>query len=349
MGETQRDARLLPALLAAVGLLSSLALAWTHYRAYVDPAAVSFCSFGQALDCGAVALSRWSVLFGVPVPLWGALGFGAMIVAALRRSQWLLPLAAFGAVASVALLVVEIALIGSLCLMCEVVHVVSFALLAVAWRRRGTLTEGYRDPGSLSYVLAPPAGLALALILFLPAYWQVFTWKGDVPFATGVTPEGHPWIGAENPELVVHGYTDYTCPHCAVASRHILRAIGKRPDELRFVHHNNPRMRCNLVGTTQCLPARVAFCAHEQGRFWQADRWLYGRAGRREALKLDQVARDLGLDFSKLEACVEHPDTYARIDAEAKDAQKRGLIGTPMYIVDGKRRTLNELAELLRN
>ena len=90
--------------LAALGLALSLALELLHVRAYLQPSASSFCAVGERLDCTSVALSRYSVLLGVPVPLWGALGFVAILVAAVRRSRWLLPLTGAAAVASLVLL-----------------------------------------------------------------------------------------------------------------------------------------------------------------------------------------------------------------------------------------------------
>src|SRR5438034_9587370 len=133
--------RRLPALLAAVGLLSSVALEVVHVRAYLDPSASSFCSAGARFDCATVALSRLSVVGGVPVPVWGILGFSAMLIAALRRSGWLLPLSAIAAVASVILLGAELVAIHSVCLLCEAVHVVSFALFYVAFRDRAGLSR----------------------------------------------------------------------------------------------------------------------------------------------------------------------------------------------------------------
>ena len=83
----------LPAVAVALfGLVLSLGLELVHYRAYMMPSAASFCSVGAAFDCASVALSRYSVLLGVPAPLWGVAGFLAMLAAAWLRSRWLLPL-----------------------------------------------------------------------------------------------------------------------------------------------------------------------------------------------------------------------------------------------------------------
>ena len=83
--------------LAALGLTLSLVLEFLHVRAYLAPTTSSFCAVGEHLDCTTVALSRYSVLLGVPVPLWGAAGFLA-IVGAWQVNRMLALLAATGMV-----------------------------------------------------------------------------------------------------------------------------------------------------------------------------------------------------------------------------------------------------------
>ena len=68
-------------------------------------------------------------------------------------------------------------------------------------------------------------------MLFQQPYWGAFGWKGDVPFPHGKTAEGYPWIGAENPKLVLNEFTDYACPHCKVASTQTLKSLAAHPKE----------------------------------------------------------------------------------------------------------------------
>ncbi|HEX6275758.1 MAG TPA: vitamin K epoxide reductase family protein [Polyangiaceae bacterium] len=332
--------------LAALGLALSVALAVLHARAYLEPSAETFCAVGGALDCTSVALSRYSVLLGVPVPLWGALGFLAILVAAIRRSRWLLPLSAIAAIASVALLVVELVAIGALCLLCEGVHLVSFALVALAWRERARFTSSFANRDDLALVFAPPAGLAVALFLFVPRYWVVFGWKGDVPFAQGKTAEGYPWLGAEHPKVTVEEFTDYQCPHCRVASARSLKRLAENPS-LRLVRRQFPRVRCRAGRDNLCQSVRIAYCAGEQGRFWHADRWLFEHAPVTARLDLARAAGDIGLDLDKLRACVTRSDIYERAVAESELAKKKRFPGTPYYVVGDKRTAEEGLSKLL--
>ena len=321
---------------AALGFVLSLVLEALHARAYLAPTASSFCAVGEHLDCTTVALSRYSVILGVPVPLWGAAGFLAILGAAQRNARWLLVLSGVAALASLALLVVELVAIGALCLLCEAVHAVSFVLFALAWRARASLSPGFVNRGDLVTVFAPPAAVLLALALFVPRYWGVFGWKGDLPFPQGKTTDGYPWIGATSPTITVHEFTDYRCPHCkAAASRNLMR-LTKHPNELRIVRRQFPRMRCPKRANFGCVLIRMAYCAEEQGRFWQADRWLFEHGASAVHVDPDELARDVGLDVGKLRTCLERDDLAVRAAAEAQVGLDRHFSATPVLVVNDR-------------
>jgi len=281
-----------------------------------------------------VALSRYSVLLGLPVPLWGALGFGALAIAAWFRSWWLLPLAAVGALASLGLLGLELVAIGAFCLLCEVVHALAIALFFVAWRGRRELRPHTRDDTAL--VLLPPLGAMLALLFFVRPYWGAFAWKGPLPFPEGVTEDGAPWIGARDPKLTLDEFIDYSCPHCKAATAWTLQRLAAKPNDIRLVRRQYPLAACKATQKGSCQKVRMAYCAGEQQRFWQMDRWLFGH---NEQVRPDPnvAARDLGLDATRFNGCLERPEIYERTEREWKSVAKRRFAGTPTYMVGGKR------------
>ena len=331
--------------LAVCGLLLSLVLEHLHVKAYAAPTAASFCTLGSRLDCTSVALSRYSVFLGLPVPLWGALGFLAIATAAFQRSWWLLPLTAAAAVGSVALLAVELFAVGALCLLCEGVHVVALAAFVVAWQGRRALLPRSRDDAAL--VFLPALGLMLGLVFFVPKYWGDFGWKGELPFPEGVTEDGGHWIGAREPKLTLDEYTDYVCPHCRAATASTLRRLAARPNDIRVVRRQFPLARCHANQKGSCVQLRMANCAAEQQRFWQMDRWLFAHG---EELRPSPAAaaRDVKIDPVRFASCVERPDSYERAERESKAASKRRLLGTPTYMVGGKRITPEKADEFLQ-
>lgn len=335
--------------LAAAGIALSVWLEVLHVRAYTQPSATSFCTVGETLDCTTVALSRWSVVLGVPLPFWGVLGFATLGALAWRRSAWLLPLSALGAVASIALFVLELVSIGSVCLLCEGVHALAIALFVLAWLGRRGLDVPLGSRVELFSVLVPAALVAVLLMVALPHYWGAFGWKAPPPFPHGKTPEGFPWIGAENPDLTLHEFTDYRCPHCAAAAARNLRRLSQHPSSLRIVRRQFPRQRCPSRANIACLSLRLAYCAEEQGKFWQADRWLFEHAARPGGIQAQAtaMASDLKLDAAALNVCLNRPDVVQRAMREAAFAVDQKYSSTPTLVVDGKPVTEREFLNLL--
>ncbi len=75
-------------LLAIVGLADSIYLAISHYRIYTDIGYRSFCAISKAINCDTVSQSAYSIFWGVPVPVWGIIGYTFFFVAfALCRKQ----------------------------------------------------------------------------------------------------------------------------------------------------------------------------------------------------------------------------------------------------------------------
>lgn len=327
--------------LSIVGALVCVALEVVHVRAYLAPSLGSFCAFGSRLDCTSVALSRYAVWLGIPLPVWGLAGFLSLGLAAQRRSGWLVPLAALAALAGVALTALGLFVLGVLCPLCEVVHALCLAILAAAWRgRKGLSPLSWSRPRvpaeEGARVLLPSLGGLLAALAFVPPYWSISAWKGELPLSHGKTAEGYPWVGAEQPRLVLEQFVDYSCPHCKAASAQTALRLAAHPDSLRIVRRFFPRLMCSPPEEPRCLAVRIALCADEQDRFWQADRWLFENVEGGVDPSPADVAEAIGLDPSRLAECVARPATFARAVAEWRAAKKQHIPGTPYYRVDGR-------------
>jgi len=328
--------------LSAVGLALSAYLQYHHVTTYLDPGADSFCSVGAKVDCDTVALSGASVLLGVPVSLWGVIGFATMLWASLRRPALLLPLAAFAALTSIAYAIVSIAIVGSICLFCEATHVVALALFGFAWRSRDpeSTRRALRSPRGLALPLGLPTLAIVVLHVFLPRYWALASWERGLSLPHGVDDDGRPWIGARTPKVVVHEYVDYFCAHCRIAAGRMRMRVAANPEAIRIVRHQMPRMHCrpgNPPRGHRCEAARVAICAGQQGKFWEADDWLIAHMPDAKRAQPARAAREIGLDAARLQKCLVDPEIWNRAHRDVAEAQRRGILRTPAYVVDGRR------------
>jgi uncharacterized membrane protein len=103
----------------------------------------SFCAISQALNCDTVSQSPYSILFGVPVPVWGILGYAFFLIllmfawpqSAQRKRVWtLLFLISLGfTVYSLVLAGISTYRIHSYCIMCILSYAVNLLLLYFTW------------------------------------------------------------------------------------------------------------------------------------------------------------------------------------------------------------------------
>lgn len=322
---------------AGVGVALSLWLEYEHYRAHTASSAPSYCSIGERIDCTRVALSKYAVLLHLPIALWGILCFLAIGLASWERSRWLLILAAGSAFTSILLVLVSVLAIGAFCPVCALVHLDSLALLLLAWRSRRDELSGLRSLDLSLRVFGPPIGILIGLWLFFPRYWQAaFGWDADVPFAHGHTPSGDPWIGAAEPRLTLDEFVDYACPHCKAASARTLRRVAEYPEALRLVRRYFPLTPCAPRSEGRCLAMRIAYCADEQDRFWQTDRWLFGHDVLAPSIDVSRLAHDVGLDARRLADCVDQDRVFTRAADAWKQAKLLRIPGAPYYAINGR-------------
>ena len=80
--------------MSVAGILNAIYLSFPTIK-ITDPAYASFCAISKAINCDTVAQSPWSVMFGVPVALWGLIGYVLFMLLFCRcanRPRLILPL-----------------------------------------------------------------------------------------------------------------------------------------------------------------------------------------------------------------------------------------------------------------
>ncbi len=354
-------------LLSTVGFAASLYLALSHYRNYTDIGYSSFCAISKAINCDTVSQSSWSVLFGIPLALWGVFAYAFFFLLALaaqknspeRRGLWEL-LFAFALICSAADLYfgyISAVEIQAYCIMCLLTYAVSFSLLFLIWiiRRRFNNEHSFfaglqsalvfvRNDNHTCSALIFLIGAFVGLKLFLPVYWVYEYPELSTNIHSGVTEEGHPWIGAEKPVLVIHEYTDYQCFQCSKMHFILRQFVSKHPSSLRLVHHHYPmdeKFNTILVKkpfhTGSGTLALLAIASMQQGKFWMVNDSLYAviRNGIKE-FNISKFSKKAGLDVERLKNDMYSPATVKQLQEDIWSGLKNKIIGTPAFIIDGK-------------
>ncbi len=155
---------------------------------------------------------------------------------------------------------------------------------------------------------------------------------------------GHQWVGAAKPQKVVHEFTDYECPFCRKAHMRVRALMSRKPSYLRVVHRNYPLdQACNPAITKPfhkraCLLSKVAYCAGQQGRFWEMNDYLFQRAAeiREREPTGHQLAEQLELDLDKFDCCMTSKEAEEHIRKDIEEGMKHQIRGTPSFVVDGQ-------------
>ena len=369
--------------LCVVGVLVSIELTRVYYLARTDPDYHSFCAINEAFNCEVVALSSHATVFGVPLSVWGLAGYVFAFVVALSclwakeaRGGILVLLGMMYSLVSLYLIGVMAFSIHSLCILCLVLDAINFALLFVAFnvvrQKGGAFVSAIKDDlltvskSRLAFIAI--AGIALLALSFSYGRHIVNSiapaTKGgekeaknegecvqdaklkSVSIKTGVTSDGRPWFGAENPVVTVEEFTDYLCPHCRRAHLIVRKLISEHPDKMRIVHHHlpldascNPFVQRTLRGHEKsCELALVAICAGKQGRFFEVNDYIFQNAEeiRAKAIGAREIAQTLELDVEKLVDCMSQACTKEELRRDIEKAESLHIEGTPAFVINGK-------------
>lgn len=156
--------------------------------------------------------------------------------------------------------------------------------------------------------------------------------------------EGVPTKGAADARIKVVEYSDFLCPFCRAIAGAFRDFIPQSQGRVSVSFKNYPLdQACNpslnhTVHPGACLLARGAICANAQGRFWEYHDKVFAAPpadpGRDTLLGLATAA---GLDGARLGACLESPETTARLQAEIAEAQRLAVNSTPSLFINGKK------------
>lgn len=351
--------------LAICALIASLYLSISHYRVYTNMGYRSFCAISRAINCDTVSQSPYSIFLHVPVPIWGVVGYAFLMLfvllcgkgestgARLWTLAWLVTL--LFSLYSIVLAFISFYYIGAYCIVCILTYGVNFSLAFVTWlitrrfsqkhfmgRIRDDLVYLKFQKKKLAWLAGPLMALSVGMILFFPAYWDIAMVDSSASIPTGITTDGHPWIGARHPKLEVVEFTDYLCFQCKKMHFFLRRLIAEHPDEIRLVHRHfpmenniNPIVRKPFHKGSAGM-ALLAIAALSQKRFWQMNDVLYAADVKKGVINIRKIAKLAGVDYEVLMRAVNDVHNINKLIGDIRKGQRLGVTGTPTYWINGR-------------
>lgn len=140
-----------------------------------------------------------------------------------------------------------------------------------------------------------------------------------------------PSTGSKEAAITITEFSDFQCPYCREAQGAIKQVLANYGNNVRVIFKHLPLdIHAQAFGSAQ-----AAFCAGDQGFFWQYHDALFAS----EVLSTEvfnKMASNLGLDISKFKACLVSEASRTAVFKDIQEARQLGINSTPTFIVNGK-------------
>lgn len=143
---------------------------------------------------------------------------------------------------------------------------------------------------------------------------------------------------AGNPkaEIAVIEFSDLECPFCKMFHPTLKRLVDEKGNEVMWVYRHFPIETLHKKARKE---AEASECAAEQGgnaAFWNYIGKIFEITPANDGLdpaELPKIAKDLGLDVAKFNACLERGVYGDVVNAHLTDGQRAGVTGTPASVI----------------
>ncbi len=147
-------------------------------------------------------------------------------------------------------------------------------------------------------------------------------------------------MGDPNAPVKIVEYADFQCPYCEHYWRdtepQIIQnyvATGKVYYEYRSVG--------GFIGPESEAAAAAAYCAGDQGKFWEYHdilfaNWTGENIGDFSQTRLQDFASALGLNLDQFKVCLNNGNYTNQVKQDVTDAQAAGVRATPSFFINNK-------------
>lgn len=165
----------------------------------------------------------------------------------------------------------------------------------------------------------------------------------EEPARVAVATAGHAAHGPADAPVTIVEFADFECPFCGGLFSTLKMIELAYPGKVRVVYRHFPLTKIHPYAQKA---AEAAVCAGEQGRFWEMHDSLFRSQRDLGVESLKRRAKELGLDVTAFDVCLDSGRTAARIKEDATDATKAGVRGTPTLFINGRMLLGNQPVEL---
>jgi protein-disulfide isomerase len=189
-------------------------------------------------------------------------------------------------------------------------------------------------------------GVAILVVLFISQQAK--------PIASIVTVEPNARYMADrnstgdpNAPVQIAEYSDFQCPYCKQffnTTEPSLDEYFVKTGKIYFTYHSAGNwVSSNIGGGTESQDAALAaYCAADQGKFWEMHDALFANnrdvenQGSFTDKRLTAIAQSVGLDITTYQSCYDKGTYKDQVQQDFTDATAAGISGTPFFVMTYK-------------
>ncbi len=334
------------------------------------------CNLSKTFNCDAVAASKYSTLFGIPIALFGmatqlvllmlTLSFGLGLTADKERiGRYTFFLSLFVAVTSVVMGSISMIFLGTYCLFCMVAYLLSFTHLYAIWSMQNKPPFAHLS-NDLIKAVTEFKWVGISVVAIIPLTFlfngMFLDHFGGSLLKDTVESSFIGWQGAQQNTFTEEGlvkgpsdarmtiveFADFLCPHCKHAAPSLKVFADSHPN-IRVIFKAFPLDgNCNASAEmpkgdgTRCLLAKTVFCAEKvANKGWAVYEEVFER---QEEFHGAGTASDLvkalvekhGIDLGAMESCRNSEEVHKTILNQSQEGLKAAIEGTPSIFVNGR-------------
>ncbi len=365
--------KILIAVIAIIGIITTIKLAIIYFNANYNPYALSsFCSVNEFIDCDGIARTPEAQFLGIPLAYWGLFFYAFVFLMLFAQKlknfkllkflevfknplDYIASLGLFAFLISIVLLCLSLFEIKKLCILCAFTYILNLLIACVAtdFKNGGFIHSikqsflDFLDAVKIKKYLIAFVVVMLAAVGFLtysrisfkftPQVKRQIEFKEFMHKKNQYSVKGN-LLGDKNAKVIVYTFSDYQCPICS-AHNVMMHKLAKDMKGVKIVHKNLPLdTECNAYLQSpfhkgSCIDAQYAVAAEKQGKLWDMNNILFENKPKTEA-EILKLVENKGYDMQKLQEDANSIETLQEIKEQISYAYKKGINGTPTTVIN---------------
>ncbi len=221
---------------------------------------------------------------------------------------------------------------------------------AIAERRR----KRKKQQRLTTILIVSGVALILAAMLMLPTLQRSLSPLDEITVPELIsrpTTSGNA-MGDPNAPVVIEEFSDFGCGHCGNFSTSTGELIANTYVANGQVYFISRSVGSMLSQTTSPSLTEAAYCAGDQGKYWEYHDLiyanqiaLYSSPNAPVDRYIQSFAEELSLDLDEFTACIDGDKYQEQIQQDQIDAVQAGINSTPSFVINGQLLVGNRPAE----